>query len=150
MDLQDNKTEIKKPVVPEDQHPQVVKNTSFLQALGHSLEGIGQLLVRERNMRFHFIAALVIFAIGLYVGLGRSDWLWITVACFTVIMAEFVNTIVEAIVDLIVGTQYYELAKVAKDVASGAVLAAVMFAVVIGGLIFEPYFWPYLEMLIHR
>ena len=48
-----------------------------------------------------------------------------------VIMAEFVNTMVEAIVDLIVGEQYHPLAKVAKDVASGAVLAAVAFAIVI-------------------
>ncbi|TYC50041.1 diacylglycerol kinase family protein [Weissella muntiaci] len=130
--------------------PQIEKNTNFLQALGHALEGIGQLLVRERNMRFHFLAAIVVLIFGLKVGLGRSDWLWVTVAVFTVIMAEFVNTIVESIVDLIVGDEYYTLAKVAKDVAAGAVLAAVGFAVIIGALIFEPYVWPWIKMILTR
>lgn len=125
--------------------PQIEKNSNFLQALGHALEGIGQLLVRERNMRIHFAAALIVLIVGLKVGLGRSDWLWVTVAVFTVIMAEFVNTIVEAIVDLIVGDHYFFLAKVAKDVASGAVLAAVGFAIIIGILIFQPYIFAYLR-----
>ena len=105
-------------------------------------------MVRERNMRFHIVAAIVVLLVGIYVKLGRSDWLWISVAVFTVIMAEFVNTMVEAIVDLIVGEQYHPLAKVAKDVASGAVLAAVAFAIVIGVLIFQPYILPNLQMII--
>lgn len=126
---------------------QVAKNTTFLQALGHAIEGIGQLLVRERNMRFHFLAAVIVLIVGIYVGLGRSDWLWITIAVFTVIMAEFVNTMVEAIVDLIVGERYEPLAKIAKDVAAGAVLASVMFAVVVGVLIFQPYLLPNLSMI---
>jgi len=140
MDLRDNQ---KQPL----KEPQTEKNTHFLQALGHALEGIGQLLIRERNMRFHILAAVVVLAVGLYVNLGRSDWLWISVAVFTVIMAEFVNTMVEAIVDLIVGETYHPLAKVAKDVASGAVLAAVAFAIVVGVLIFQPYVLPNIQML---
>ncbi|QIE78547.1 diacylglycerol kinase family protein [Weissella confusa] len=141
MDLHDKKK-------AATQEPQIEKNTHFIQALGHALEGIGQLLVRERNMRFHIVAAIVVLLVGIYVKLGRSDWLWISVAAFTVIMAEFVNTMVEAIVDLIVGEQYHPLAKVAKDVASGAVLAAVAFAIVIGVLIFQPYILPNLQMII--
>jgi undecaprenol kinase len=136
MDLHDKK---------DDQ--QIEKNTSFFQAMGHALQGIGQLLIRERNMRYHFLAAVVVLIVGIIVGLGRSDWLWITVAVFTVIMAEFVNTMVEAIVDLIVGERYEPLAKIAKDVAAGAVLAAVLFAVVVGVLIFQPYVLPNLSMV---
>ena len=127
--------------------PQVTKNTHFWQAAKHAFEGIGQLIARERNMRYHLVIAIIVLLVGIYVKLGRSDWLWITVAIFTVVMAEFVNTMVEAIVDLIVGTAYHELAKTAKDVAAGAVLAAVLFAVVIGVLIFQPYILPNLPML---
>ncbi|KRN76350.1 diacylglycerol kinase family protein [Weissella minor] len=122
----------------DDQH-QVTKNSHFLQALHHALDGIGEVLVRERNMRFHIFAAVLVLLFGLYLGIGRSDWIWITIAVAMVIMSEFVNTMVEAIVDLIVADTYHPLAKVAKDVAAGGVLVAVGTAVVIGGLIFYPY-----------
>ncbi|CAM4361103.1 diacylglycerol kinase family protein [Weissella hellenica] len=139
MDSNDNKK--------NNNQKQVEKNSHFLQAFGHSIAGIGELLVRERNMHFHIFAACIVLIVGIYVDLGRSDWLWISVAVFTVISAEFLNTIVEAIVDLIVGENYHPLAKVAKDVASGGVLAAAVFAVVIGVLIFQPYLLPNLQMV---
>ena len=139
MDSKDNKKK-------EDTH-QVHKNSHFMQAFGHAMAGIGELLVRERNMRFHIFAACVVLIVGIYVDLGRSDWLWISVAVFTVISAEFLNTVVEAIVDLIVGENYHPLAKVAKDVASGGVLAAAAFAIVVGILIFQPYLLPNLQMI---
>lgn len=139
MDSNDNKK--------NNNQKQIEKNSHFLQALGHSLAGIGELLARERNMRFHILAACIVLVVGIYVDLGRSDWLWISVAVFTVISAEFLNTIVEAIVDLIVGENYHPLAKVAKDVASGGVLAAAFFAVVVGVLIFQPYLLPNLQMV---
>ncbi|MBM7618098.1 undecaprenol kinase [Weissella uvarum] len=118
---------------------QVTKNRHFLQALRHAVDGIKEVLTHERNMRFHFFAAVVVVIAGLFLGIGRSDWIWITIAIAMVIMAEFVNTMVEAIVDLIVGTTYAPLAKVAKDVAAGGVLVAVGTAVIIGCLIFYPY-----------
>ena len=135
MDSKDNKK-------TEETH-QVHKNSHFVQAIA----GIGELLVRERNMRFHIFAACVVLIVGIYVDLGRSDWLWISVAVFTVISSEFLNTVVEAIVDLIVGEKYHPLAKVAKDVASGGVLAAVAFAIIVGILIFQPYLLPNLQMI---
>lgn len=118
---------------------QIDKNTTFHQAFHHALDGIVEVLRRERNMRFHMIMAIFVLAIGIYFGLGRSDWIWITIAFFIVIMSEFVNTMVEAIVDLAVGHHFHPLAKVAKDVAAGAVLVAATTAVVIGLLIFQPY-----------
>ncbi|WP_423241714.1 diacylglycerol kinase family protein [Limosilactobacillus fermentum] len=65
--------------------------------------------------------------------LGRA------LAIFTVISAEFTNTVVEALVDLIVRHHFDLNAKHAKDVAAGAVLCAASFAVVVGLLIFVPH-----------
>lgn len=130
---------------PQPVKEQIDKNATFMQSLGHALEGIGQLLIRERNMRFHFLAALVVISVGIWRHIGRADWLWIVVAIFIVVMAEFVNTMVEAIVDLVVGDEFHPLAKIAKDVAAGAVVFAVVFAIAIGFLIFQPYFFPALN-----
>ena len=52
-----------------------------------------------------------------------------------VFMAEMINTAVEAVVDLVT-EKYHELAKIAKDVAAGAVLIAAINALVVAYLIF--------------
>lgn len=126
---------------PTPVQPQIDKNHSFRQSLGHAAGGVWLVIKKERNMRFHLLTAAIVIGLGLWFGIGRSDWLWIAVAIFSVITAEFLNTIVESIVDLVVGKSYHRLAKTAKDVAAASTLVAAVFAVVIGLIIFEPYIW---------
>ncbi len=71
---------------PQSVKEQIDKNATFMQSLGHAVEGIGQLLIRERNMRFHFLAALMVISVGIWRHIGRADWLWIVVAIFIVLM----------------------------------------------------------------
>ena len=54
-----------------------------------------------------------------------------------VLAAEMVNTMVEALVDLVT-EEYHPLAKVAKDVAAGVVLLCAIGAAAVGVLIFLP------------
>lgn len=131
MDLNDNE---KKNFVK-----QLEKNKNFFQSLRHAIDGACLVIKKERNMHYHLSVAFIVFIVGLYFNIGRSDWLWLSVAIFGVITAEFLNTIVESIVDLVVGQKYNELAKIAKDVAAASTLIAAIFAVVIGLIIFEPY-----------
>jgi undecaprenol kinase len=79
--------------------------------------------------------------VGLHLGLNRADWLWVAVAVFTVISSEFLNTIIEAVVDLVVEKRYHPLAGLAKDVAAGGVLVAVGFEIIILLIVFQPYVW---------
>ena len=117
---------------------QITKNTHFLQSLKHALDGVKDLFLQERNFRSHVYVALLVIVMGLMLKLGISDWLWIVLAIFAVITAEAANTIVERIVDLIVGKRYSLVAKYAKDIAAGGVLIVSLFAAVIGILIFIP------------
>jgi len=75
---------------------------------------------------------------GLILQLTINEWLWLMLAIFLVLIAETLNTIVEAVVDLVVGQTYHELAKRAKDVAAGGVLLAALFAVRVGALVMLP------------
>ncbi|MGX7051451.1 diacylglycerol kinase family protein [Leuconostoc palmae] len=126
---------------PEPVKKQIARNSNFFKALRNSLNGIWMILVRERNMRIHIVLAFLILVTGLHYGLYRADWLWVTMAVFIVIFSEFLNTIIEAVVDLVVEKNYHPLAKLAKDVAAGAVLVAVGVEIIILLLIFQPYIW---------
>jgi diacylglycerol kinase len=55
-------------------------------------------------------------------------------------MAEFMNTAVEAVVDMVT-PDHHPLAKVAKDVSAAAVLVGACGAVVVGLLILGPPLW---------
>jgi undecaprenol kinase len=118
-----------------------MRNSSFVRAMRNSLYGIYTILKRERNMRVHVVLAILILSVGIYFKISRSDWLWVFVAITSAITSEFLNTIIESVVDLIVEKTYHPLAKIAKDVAAGGVLVAVMFEVLVLLIIFQPYIW---------
>ncbi|HAT55752.1 MAG TPA: UDP kinase [Lactobacillus sp.] len=123
-----------------DRH-QTEKNHHFIQAFHHALDGIIDTIHHEPNMRYHLIFALAALLCGLILQISRIDWLWITLAIFTVILAEFANTIAESLTDLITRGRFDPLAKRVKDVAAGAVVVAALFAVITGLLIFGPRIW---------
>ncbi|OIM86699.1 diacylglycerol kinase, partial [Oenococcus oeni] len=106
--------------------------------------GIWIMISRERNFRIHIVIALLVLWVGIYFHLSRSDWLWVTVGVFFAIVAEILNTIIEAIVDLTVGDRYDDLAKLAKDVAAAGVVFAVFIEFTILAIILQPYFWVWL------
>ncbi|MCH3922672.1 diacylglycerol kinase family protein [Limosilactobacillus sp.] len=120
-----------------DKH-QVTKNRHLLQAMGHAFDGIVAMLRDERNMRFHVLAAVLAVMVGWWLKISTEDWLWILLVIFLVLAAEFLNTVTEAITDLLVGHHYDINVKKAKDVAAGGVLLAALFAVAVGAIIFVP------------
>lgn len=119
---------------------QTHKNNRFSQSLRHALQGLWHVVRQERNFRFHLLASVVVLAVGYWVTLSRWEWLALCIAIFSVLQSELLNTVVEALVDLLTAKHYLTAAKYAKDVAAAVVLVAAIFAVVIGLLIFGPHF----------
>jgi diacylglycerol kinase (ATP) len=93
----------------------------------------------QRNAWIHALISLVVIGTGFWLGLPPHDWALIVVAIAMVWMAEFLNTALEAVVDLASPTQHY-LARVGKDVGAAAVLIAAVSSVLIGLLILGPPF----------
>jgi diacylglycerol kinase len=81
--------------------------------------------------------AVFVVGVGLVVGLRPAEWAFLVAMIALVGALELVNTVVEVVVDL-VSPEYHPLAKIAKDVAAGAVLLAAACAVVVGALILLP------------
>jgi len=99
-------------------------------------------------MRNHFLVAIVVLVIALFLGVTAVEFSLLAVAISIVLFAEMLNTAVEAVVDMFT-TEFHPLAKIAKDVAAGSVLLSVVGAVVIGYVILSGYIFPlYKELLV--
>jgi diacylglycerol kinase (ATP) len=92
-------------------------------------------------MRSHFIAALVVLLVVLFLRVSPVEFALLALSILFVLFAELINTAVEAVVDL-VSPGFHPLAKTAKDTAAGAVLIAACGAGIMGYLILAKYILP--------
>jgi diacylglycerol kinase (ATP) len=106
-----------------------------VQSFNYAFEGIVYVLRTQRNMRVHFVLAAAALVLGLLLGVSRTELLALLVGISFVLIAEMLNTALEAAVD-IATTSFDPLAKVAKDVAAGAVLIASVNAIAVAYLVF--------------
>lgn len=120
---------------------------SRLLSFRHALRGWWYVLRTQRNAWIHVNIAVAVFAAALWLRLSALDWAIIILTAAMVFTAEFLNTAIEAVVDL-ASPQKHPLAKVGKDVGAGAVLIAAIAALLIGALILGPPLWARLVPLI--
>lgn len=113
---------------------------SRIRAFRYAFQGWGYVLRTQRNMWIHSLIAAVVFVLGLWLKLSLQDWAIITLTAALVFIAEFINTSIEAIVDLAT-EEHHPLAKIGKDVGAAAVLVAALAAVIVGFLILGPPLW---------
>ena len=113
-------------------------NKSIIKSFIYAFEGIFYALRDNQNLRIHFIVAIIVILTGVFFKVNRFEMGIIGTMILLVIMAEMINTAIEEIVNLIVNEHRKE-AKIAKDVAAGMVLVAVVGSVIAGILIFTPY-----------
>lgn len=111
-----------------------------LVAFRDAFRGVGFMLREEPHMRFHLVAAAGVIAAAAAFGLSAFEWAAVVFAITLVLLAETLNTAVEAVLDL-VQPEEHRLVGLVKDLAAGAVLVAATGATVIAGLVFVPEFW---------
>jgi len=127
---------------------------SFLQSRAHSFryafQGWWFVLRTQKNAWIHAIVSIMVILLSLWLQLERRDWAIIIIAIAMVWTSEFINTSLEAIVDLASQQQNNHLARVGKDVGASAVLIAAISAALIGLLILGPPLWLRLQMIFNR
>ncbi len=126
-----------------------MRNWRFIKALGYAVEGVSYAIRTQPNMRFHVFAAVVVLIIGGVLLRTPVEWALIILAIGFVWVTELLNTSIEAMVDLL-SPEIRERAKVAKDVAAGAVLVASMVAVGVGGVVFGARLGGVFEFVVER
>jgi diacylglycerol kinase len=70
--------------------------------------------------------------------ISKIEWLILCITITLVLFGEFINTAIETTVDLYT-EEKNEKAKIAKDVAAGAVVLTSLNAIIVGIIIFVPY-----------
>src|SRR5919109_615554 len=113
----------------------VGRSPSVLQSFNFAFEGIIHVLRTQRNMRIHFMIAAGVLIAALIVGVNRIELVALLMAISFVLIAEMINSALEAGID-VATTSFDPLAKLAKDIAAGAVLIATVNAVAVGYLVF--------------
>ena len=120
---------------------------SRLRSFRHAFGGLSHALRTQRNAWVHTAVACAVLVVGLWVGLPPRDWAVIVLTVALVFTAEFINTSIEAIVDL-ASPDNHPLAKIGKDVGAAAVLVSALAAVLVGLLLLGPPLWEKLIFLI--
>src|SRR5262249_3728814 len=99
------------------------------------LEGIIHVLRTQRNMRIHFAVAVAVLIFAVAVNVSKTELIALLISITFVLIAEMLNTGIEAAID-IATTSFDPMAKLAKDIAAGAVLIATVNALAVGSLVF--------------
>ncbi|MFC1649517.1 diacylglycerol kinase family protein [Patescibacteria group bacterium] len=107
------------------------------KSFSYAWQGLKLCFRYEPNFRIHLIFAAGAIAFGWVLGLESVEWLMLVMTIFLVIILELLNTVLEAIVDL-VSPDIKPAAKKAKDVSAAMVLVSAIFSIVVGLILFLP------------
>jgi diacylglycerol kinase len=116
----------------------------FLAGFRYAFSGLWYALRTQRNIRVHVGIAILAILLGVVLHISAVEFAMVCVAITGVFIAEMFNTVFELCIDL-ASPDYHPLAKIAKDVAAGAVLLSAMLSIVIGLFVFGPHLWDLLH-----
>ncbi|BCG48388.1 Diacylglycerol kinase [Citrifermentans bremense] len=118
-----------------------MKPTSFVESVNCAIEGVLYTARTQKHMRHHFLAALVVLVAALLLRITLLEFMLLALAISFVLFAELLNTAIEVVVDMI-SPEFHPMAKLAKDVAAGAVLVAAFGTAIMGYLVLSKYIFP--------
>jgi diacylglycerol kinase (ATP) len=108
----------------------------LLDSFNFAFEGIIHVLRTQRNMRIHFVIAAVVLVLAIAADVTKLELIVLLLSIAFVLIAEMINTAIEAAID-VATSSFDPMAKLAKDIAAGAVLIAAINAVAVGYLVFS-------------
>lgn len=109
----------------------------IINSFKYAFEGIKSSLRTERNIKIHFSMMILVIVAGILLDISTYEWMICIILFGMVIGGELVNTAIEEVTDLVT-TEINPKAKLAKDIAAGAVLIMAITSAIIGLIIFIP------------
>lgn len=109
----------------------------LLESFRFAAAGIRHALLTQKNMRIHLCLGVLSLAAGALIGFEMLEMAVLVLTISAVLTAELMNTSIETVVDMVTPNQN-ELARIAKNVAAGAVLVCATGSVLVGLFLFVP------------
>ena len=107
----------------------------FTKSVNAAIDGILYTFRSERNMKLHYLACFLVLIASLFFDFSKMEFIVLLGAITLVVITEMINTAVEKTVDMVT-QEYNPLAKIAKDVAAGAVLVSAIYSVGVAYILF--------------
>jgi len=117
-----------------------MKKQNIVQSFNSAIEGFIYVVKTQRNMRLHFLIAILALLLGVYLNLERWEILILLLTICFVLLAEMMNTAMEINVDLI-SEGFNPMVRIIKDIAAGCVFLASVNAFIVGYLLFLSRPW---------
>jgi undecaprenol kinase len=121
----------------------MIKYRRLAKSFFYSYKGILRVFREEQNIKIQIILAIAVIALGLFFKISLLEWCILIIVITLVILAEIINSAVERITDMF-KPRIHEYVKVVKDITAGAVMITAISAMIVGVLIFYPYFSKFL------
>ena len=120
-----------------------MRSENIVKSFGYAFAGIWYSIRTQRNAKIHIVIAAILISLAIFLQSSATDIAILVLTFGLVFAAEMSNTAIEAMVDL-TSPNLHPLAKISKDVAAGAVLAAALAEAAVGFIILGPPLWQYL------
>ena len=110
------------------------KNKKYIYSWINAFKGIGYAFKTQRNAKIQLVIAVIVIIVCVVLRLNWIECMFLAFATMLIIVTEVMNTAVEEAVNLYT-KEYNPIAKIAKDVAAGAVVLSSINAIIIAVLI---------------
>ncbi|PSU72467.1 diacylglycerol kinase [Photobacterium phosphoreum] len=106
----------------------------IINATGYSIQGLKAAWINEAAFRQESILLIIMTIVSFFMPVTKVERLMMISSLFIVVIAELINSAIEAVVDRI-GPEHHELSGRAKDIGSAAVFVALALVVITWGSI---------------
>jgi len=115
-----------------------MKKRAFTARLNNAVEGLIGVFKEHRTVRLHLLVSSLVFAVGVFLGLGRVELLFLAMALGLILFAEMINSCIEMVLDFIHPDYNKKLGRI-KDMLAGTVLFMGLVSLFVSYLLFSPY-----------
>lgn len=117
----------------------MIRIKRLLKSFIYAFRGLFKIFKEEQNLRIQTAAACIVIVLAFIFKVKYFEWALLVFAISLVILVEIANSAVERGADMLKPRMDYYVKEI-KDIMAAAVMIASIAAVIIGFIIFYPYF----------
>ncbi len=111
----------------------------FRKSFRHAISGLKYAVRSERNFQIELVIAFLVLTLIFIFKVKNWEAIVLVLMIMWVLITELTNTVLERVVDIL-KPRIHPYAKLIKDIMAAVVLISAIVAIIVGFIIFFPYF----------